>query len=192
MACIKKLTSALAFDCESGVTGFKSALFFNKSDLTSFSVTANKATIVVAAANVYKIDTVKRSIVLNETLKVNEEAPNAFTHEAIINIFAKGNRVIQNDLRNARIVICALGNDNNVRVYGLFYGLKATASTESSHDNGGWAQFTLATPEGVVGEDSLYMDKAAYDTLYTGASSSVSGGRTAGGGTGGEEKDPLG
>ena len=70
--------------------------------------------------------------------------------------------------------------------------MKATASTESSHDNGGWAQFTLATPEGVVGEDSLYMDKAAYDTLYTGANSSVSGGGSAGTGTGGEEIDPLG
>lgn len=191
MACIKKLTSALAFDCESGVTGFKSALFYNKSDITEFSVADNKATIVFATG-AYKIDTVKRSIVLNETLKVNEAAPNAFTHEAIINIFAKGNRGIQNDLRNARIVICALGNDNKVRVYGLYYGLKATASTESSHDNGGWAQFTLSTPEGVVGEDSLYMDKAEYDTLYAGAISSVSGGGSAGGSTGGEEKDPLG
>ena len=168
MACIKKLTGALAFDCESGTIGYASALYFNREDIASMAVSAsNEVTLSLAGgSSAYKIDTVKRSLVISESLRVNENAPNAFSHEAVINIFSKGNRAIQNNIRNASIVVIAKGNDGQIRVYGLYYGLKASASAESSHDNGGWAQFTMTTPEGVVGEDSLYMTSSAYDALY--------------------------
>lgn len=171
MACIKKLASALAFDCDSGTMGFKDALFLNMADIASFSVTnTNQASIAIAGGGkAYKIDTVKRSLVISETLRVNESAPNAFSHEAVINIFSKGNREVQNAIRNASIVLVARGNDGQIRVYGLYYGLRASASAESSHDNGGWSQFTMSTPEGVIGEDSLYMTAAAYEALYNAA-----------------------
>ena len=171
MACIKKLASALAFDCDSGTMGFKDAFYINREDIASFSVFGiNEATISIAGGGkAYKIDTVKRSLVVSETLRVNESAPNGFSHEAVINIFSKGNREVQNAIRNASIVLVARGNDGQIRVYGLYYGLKASASAESSHDNGGWSQFTMSTPEGVVGEDSLHMTAAAYETLYNAA-----------------------
>ena len=171
MACIKKLTGALAFDCESGTIGYASALYFNREDIASMAVSAsNEVTLSLAGgSSAYKIDTVKRSLVVSETLRVNESAPNGFTHEAVINIFSKGNREVQNAIRNASIVLVARGNDGQIRVYGLYYGLKASASAESSHDNGGWSQFTMSTPEGVVGEDSLRMANAAYETLYNAA-----------------------
>ena len=168
MACIKKLASALAFDCDSGTMGFKDAFYINHEDLYVVSVVNNTATIEFNGPR-YKIDTVKRSLVISESLRVNESAPNAFTHEAVLNVFTKGNRSIQNDIRNASLVIFARGNDGQVRVYGLYYGLKASASAESSHDNGGWSQFTLSTPEGVVGEDSITYSSASYQTGYDGA-----------------------
>lgn len=168
MACIKKLASALAFDCDSGTMGFKDAFYINHEDLYIVSVVNNTATIEFHGPR-YKIDTVKRSLVISESLRVNESAPNAFTHEAVLNVFTKGNRSIQNDIRNASLVIFARGNDGQVRVYGLYYGLKASASAESSHDNGGWSQFTLSTPEGVVGEDSITYPSASYQTGYDGA-----------------------
>ena len=168
MACIKKLASALAFDCDSGTMGFKDAFYINHEDLYVVSVVNNTATIEFHGPR-YKIDTVKRSLVISESLRVNESAPNAFTHEAVLNVFTKGNRSIQNDIRNASLVIFARGNDGQVRVYGLYYGLKASASAESSHDNGGWSQFTLSTPEGVVGEDSITYSSASYQTGYDGA-----------------------
>ena len=171
MACIKKLTGALAFDCESGTIGYASALYFNREDIASMAVSAsNEVTLSLAGgSSAYKIDTVKRSLVVSETLRVNESAPNGFSHEAVINIFSKGNREVQNAIRNASIVLVARGNDGQIRVYGLYYGLKASASAESSHDNGGWSQFTMSTPEGVIGEDSLHMTAAAYETLYNAA-----------------------
>lgn len=168
MACIKKLASALAFNCDSGTMGFKDAFYINHEDLYVVSVVNNTATIEFHGPR-YKIDTVKRSLVISESLRVNESAPNAFTHEAVLNVFTKGNRSIQNDIRNASLVIFARGNDGQVRVYGLYYGLKASASAESSHDNGGWSQFTLSTPEGVVGEDSITYPSASYQTGYDGA-----------------------
>ena len=151
--------------------GFKDALFLNSADIASFSVAgANQVSIAIAGGGkAYKIDTVKRSLVVSETLRVNESAPNGFSHEAVINIFSKGDREVQNAIRNASIVLVARGNDGQIRVYGLYYGLKASASAESSHDNGGWSQFTMSTPEGVIGEDSLYMTAAAYETLYNAA-----------------------
>lgn len=171
MACIKKLASALAFDCDSGTVGFKDALFMNREDISSFSVDgSNQVTIaMVGGSSAYKIDTVKRSLVVSETLRVNESAPNGFSHEAVINIFSKDDREVQNAIRNASIVLVACGNDGLVRVYGLYYGLRASASAESSHDNGGWSQFTMSTPEGVVGEDSLRMANVAYEALYSAA-----------------------
>lgn len=171
MACIKKLASALAFDCNSGTIGYASALYFNREDIASMAVSAsNEVTIALAGgSSAYKIDTVKRSLVISESLRVNESAPNGFSHEAVINIFSKGNREVQNAIRNASIVLVARGNDGQIRVYGLYYGLKASASAESSHDNGGWSQFTMSTPEGVIGEDSLHMTAAAYETLYNAA-----------------------
>ena len=168
MACIKKLASALAFDCDSGTMGFKDAFYINHEDLYIVSVVNNTVTIEFHGPR-YKIDTVKRSLVISESLRVNESAPNAFTHEAVLNVFTKGNRSIQNDIRNASLVIFARGNDGQVRVYGLYYGLRASASAESSHDNGGWSQFTLSTPEGVVGEDSITYPSASYQTGYDGA-----------------------
>ena len=171
MACIKKLASALAFDCDSGTMGFKDALFMNREDISSFSVDgSNQVTLVgVGGSQAYKIDTVKRSLVVSETLRVNESAPNGFSHEAVINVFSKGNREVQNAIRYASIVLVARGNDGQIRVYGLYYGLKASASAESSHDNGGWSQFTMSTPEGVIGEDSLHMAAASYESMYSAA-----------------------
>ena len=169
MACIKKLASALAFDCDSGSIGFRDAFFVNVSDISSFSVGSGNSVTMALSGSAYKIDTVKKSMTVSETLKVNENAPNAFTHEAIINVFTKGDREIQNAMRNAMVSIVARGNDGAIRVYGLYYGMKASASAENSHENGGWAQFTLATPEGVVGEDSLTMSNAAYEALYNAA-----------------------
>ena len=38
MACISKLASAIAYDCDSGMTGFASAVIINKSDIAGYVV----------------------------------------------------------------------------------------------------------------------------------------------------------
>lgn len=177
MACISKLASAIAYDCDSGATGLVSALIINKADIASFTVVAAEGYLsgitLEPNAKVYKIDTVKRSTVISTSLKINEGAPNAYTHTVnltVMNGIGSGIYTpLSSALSNGSFVVLAKHAGGSQAVYGLYYGLSATSSERSSHDNGGWATYTLETPENVIGEDNLYMGLVAYDALYNAA-----------------------
>lgn len=177
MACISKLASAIAYDCDTGVTGLASALIINKADISSFLVEGSTMTVssVVLApgAKAYKIDTVKRSLVLSTALKVNDGAPNAHSHSAtlvITEILDAARRAAVSALTNGSFVIVAkTATLAAPRIYGLYHGLYATAIDNNSHENGNWTTITLETPENVIGEDSVSMALADYDALYSAA-----------------------
>lgn len=182
MACISKLASAITYNCDSGATGFLSALIINKSDIVSFTVNPTSGVVsaitLAPGAKAYKIDTVKRSLVMSESIKINEGAPNAMSHQATI-VYTE----VRPD-RTATGAISALTNgsfviltnpivytrgSNTPSVWGLYYGLSTTSIERSSHDNGGWTTVTMETPENVIGEDILSMPQADYDALYAAA-----------------------
>ncbi|USR81534.1 hypothetical protein EMB2_00015 [Bacteroides phage EMB2] len=177
MACITKLADAIAYDCDTGATGLASALIINKSDIVSFIHDAPNTRItnitLSTGAKAYKIDTVKRSLVLSETLKVNDGAPNAYSHSASLVLTAAQSgalRALRTAFTNGSFVIMAkrLGTEG-VIVYGLYYGLSAVSSDYSSHDNGGWTTVTLETPENVIGEDTIKVEDDVYTALYAAA-----------------------
>ena len=177
MACISKLAKAILYNCDSGSAGLNSAIIINKADIASFSV--NSTTMVVSGlklssgAKAYKIDTVKRSLVLSTALKVNEGAPNANTHSASIvftdMVDVTWQQAMQSFTNGSFVIIAKPTNGMLPRVYGLYYGLSATAIDNNSHENGNWTTFTLETPESVIGEDSVTMTVADYDALYAAA-----------------------
>lgn len=176
MACISKLANAIAYDCDSGATGLVSAIIINKADIASFTVDADgkvPTLSLVEGARAYKIDTVKRSLVLSTALKVNDGAPNAFTHSATITYTGGGSNEIfagiSRALSNGSFVILAQPAGGNVSVRGLYYGMSATAFDQNSHENGAWSTTTIETPENVIGEDNLIMSKDTYDALYAAA-----------------------
>lgn len=176
MACITKLTNAIAYNCDTGATGLVSALIINKADIAGFTVDATgkvPSLSLVSGAKAYKIDTVKRSLVLSTALKVNDGAPNAFTHSATLTytgIDSDENFVsISRALSNGSFVILAQPIGGNVDVRGLYYGMSATAFDQNSHENGAWSTTTIETPENVIGEDNLIMSKATYNALYEAA-----------------------
>ena len=177
MACISKLANAIAYDCDAGATGIKSALIINKADIASFTATTPgmsvEALALTSGAKAYKIDTVKRSLVMSEALKINEGAPNAYTHTANITLTGENSTAIRNlktAITNGSFVILAKKQgDTFSRAYGLYYGMLATAADSSTHDNGGWTTLTLETPENVMGEDTLSAGSTLYDALYAGA-----------------------
>lgn len=176
MACITKLASAIAYDCDTGATGLVSALIINKADIASVTVDRYgkvPALSLVSGAKAYKIDTVKRSLVLSTALKVNDGAPNAFTHSATLTYTGSGSdevfASISRALSNGSFVILAQPVGGNVNVYGLYYGMSATAFDRNSHENGAWSTATIETPENVIGEDNLIMSKATYGALYEAA-----------------------
>lgn len=177
MACISKLANAITYDCDTGATGLVSAIIINKADIASFTVDGVNNTVtaitLASGAKVYRIDTVKRSLVVSSTLKVNEGAPNAYTHSASLTITRAADstyRAILAALTNGSfVVLAARPGVAGAYVYGLYYGLSATASESSSHDNGGWTTTTLETPESVIGEDNILAIATVYDALYAAA-----------------------
>ena len=173
MACISKLANAIAYDCDSGATGLVSAMIINKADIVSFGMSSDRQGITSLAMSdvnqVFKIDTVKRTATASSTLKVNEGAPNAFTHSVSLTITSATEAVhsaISQAISNGRFVVLVKRVSGMCQVYGLYYGLSATAYERSTHDNGGWATITLETPENVIGEDNLLVGSVYYDTLY--------------------------
>ena len=177
MACISKLATAIAYDCDSGATGLVSAIIINKADIASFVLNTGGTVVsgITLASNAYafKIDTVKRSLVLSTALKVNDGAPNANTHSASITytraIDALSTDVMKSFTNGSFVVIAKPAGLNAARVYGLYYGLSATAVDTNTHENGGWITATLETPENVIGEDSLIMSDEEYFALYNAA-----------------------
>lgn len=177
MACITKLANAIAYDCDSGATGLVSAIIINKADIASFDVGANGVVLgitLASGAKAYKIDTVKRSLVVTSTLKVNEGAPNAFTHTATLTDMTNATSGVHFNFSSAMsngsfvIVYKPVGTPDAV-VSGLYYGMSATAFDQSSHDNGSWTTVTIETPENVIGEDNLSMAGNTYDAMYAAA-----------------------
>lgn len=177
MACISKLANAIAYDCDTGATGLVSAIIINKADIASFTVTTQGMSVdditLNSGAKAYKIDTVKRSLVMSEALKINEGAPNAYTHKANITLMGENStalRTTKTAVANGSFVILAKKQgDTFARAYGLYYGMAATSADSSTHDNGGWTTLTLETPENVMGEDSLSVWAILYDKLYAAA-----------------------
>lgn len=177
MACISKLASAIAYDCDSGATGLVSAIIINKADIASFTVAGGgtvSALTLAPGAKAYKIDTVKRSLVLSTALKVNEGAPNAFTHTATLTDMTPATSGTHFNISSAMsngsfVIIGRPVGGATATVNGLYYGMSATAFDRNSHDNGAWATITLETPENVIGEDNLSMGSADYSALYKAA-----------------------
>lgn len=177
MACISKLAKAIAYDCDTGATGLVSAIIINKADIASYAVESGNMMVsrvtLVSGAKAYKVDTVKRSLVLSSSLKVNEGAPNAYSHSATLvytGILDDSAREIMSAFTNGSFVIMAkTATSAAPRVYGLYYGLSAKAIDNNSHENGNWTTLTLETPENVIGEDFTAISPAEYDTLYEAA-----------------------
>ena len=177
MACISKLASAITYDCDTGATGLVSALIINKADIASYVVESGTMTVsgisLVPGAKAYKIDTVKRSLVTSSTLKVNEGAPNAYSHSATIVytgiLDAAGRRDMAAFTNGSFVIMTKTNTLAAPRVYGLYYGMSATAVEQNSHENGNWVTCTLETPENVIGEDLAAVSVADYDALYAAA-----------------------
>lgn len=184
MACLSKIQSAITYNCDSGNIGLLSALLINKEDIASITFSVGNPGLIDAitlkeGASAYKIDTVKRTLVVTESLKVNEGAPNAFTHSATITVTASLGSTTFKDLINPSangsfVVLTLLPKtpeqlSGSARAYGLYYGMSATAIDRSSHENGGWYTITMATPERVIGEDALSILTNTYAALYKAA-----------------------
>ena len=178
MACISKLAGGFAYDCDTGSTGLISAIIINKEDIASITVVpignalALTGLTLAASAKAYKIDTPKRVLVVSESLKVNEGAPNMYSHSVALTATGEQNAAfvgLFQAVPNISCVVLTRGTNGKNRVFGLYYGLSATSVERSSADNGSWVSLTLETPEQFIGEDYLGLADALYASLYNAA-----------------------
>lgn len=179
MACISKIASAINYDCDTGATGLISALIINKEDIESYTVTAGTeitSLVLAPEAKAYIVDTVKRTTTVSTAIRINDGAPNAYSHTVTLTLMAnRGNPLnahMSNALSNGSFVVLARhapGGIQQSMAYGAYYGLNITAYDRHSHDNGGWGYVTLSTPENVIGEDNLAVSTGLYDSLYAAA-----------------------
>lgn len=167
MACISKIGWAIEYDCQNGYASIDSALIINRSDIESYEIIDFEITALTlkVGATAFKVDTVKKSVTVVETLRVNEGAPNAFHQEVKLTVYDKANAILANALSNADAVVLYKAN-KNAKAAGIRYGLKATSSEYDAHNNGGWTTFVLSTPENVVGEAKTTVSEVLYDNLY--------------------------
>ena len=178
MACITKLAGGFGYNCDTGATGIESAFIVNKEDIASFTTNPTVPSVIealtlVAGANAFKIDTPKRTLVVTESLKVNEGAPNALSFSASLTITAENNldlkRYVLQAIPNGSFVLFTKEVGAFPRIYGLYYGLSATAYDRTTHDNGGWVTVNMGTPEQFIGEDCLQIQSSTYTSLYNAA-----------------------
>lgn len=177
MACISKLAGGFEYDCDTGATGLLTAMIINKEDIESFAVSTSDGPKIYAltlkpGAKAYKIDTPKRTLVVSESLKTNEGAPNAFTHSATLTVTSPANEALYRALTamtNGSFVILTQEVNKFTKAYGAYYGLSSSSIERSSHDNGGWYTITMETPEQFIGEDAMQIGNILYSTLYEAA-----------------------
>nr|DAE20446.1 MAG TPA: hypothetical protein [Siphoviridae sp. cttOT32] len=177
MACIRKLTTDIAYDCANlgglgGIGEIDEAIIINSSDISTISESGGTGTItMITGTKGYVVNSVNNSVMYQEAIKANDTVPAAEDQSIIIKMLT-GVPLISTSYRN--VVTALLGGNFRVAfkdksgvkyfLAGAFCGLEASdLATDSS--TGGISTVTLKTPEAATGDRLLALDKAAYDGL---------------------------
>ena len=179
MACIKKLTTDIGYDCANlgrlgGVGEIDEAIIINSSDISTISEASGVGTItMITGTRGYIVNSVNNSIMYQDAIKVNDTVPAAEDQSVIIKILAGPGSSTSTGYRN-RIVELLGGNfrvalkskSDDYYLAGAFCALEASdLATDSS--TGGLTTVTLKTPEAPTGDRLLSITKKTYDGLKT-------------------------
>ena len=178
MACIKKLTTDIAYDCANlgalgGIGEVDEAIIINSSDISNIAEANGVGTItMLTGSKGYIVNSVNNSIMYQDAIKVNDTVPAAEDQSIIIKILAgPGSSSMPAGYRN-RIAELLGGNfrvalkskTGGYYLAGAFCGLEASdLATDSS--TGGISTVTLKTPEASTGDRLVTLAKADYDGL---------------------------
>lgn len=172
MGCISKLQKAVLFNCDNGATGISEMLLINMADVSTKAYNAGMVTLTLSSgAKAILVEANKKGVNATEELKTNDNAPTALTQSVTFTVYQKNanGTVIVNSILNGTFIAIAKTKEGAHRVYGVGYGLVATAVSEDANANGGYTTITLSTPENVIGELRYSFDATAYTTLRAAA-----------------------
>lgn len=176
MACIKKLTTDITYNCEliadiGGLGEIDEAIIINSSDISTISETGGEGTItMMTGTKGYTVNSVNNSIVYQDAIKVNDTVPAAEDQSVVLKLLRQGGstayRVVINQLLGGNFRVALKSKSGNYYLAGAFCGLEASdLATDSS--TGGISTVTLKTPEASTGDRLVTLTKAAYDGLKT-------------------------
>lgn len=175
MACFKKLTSDISFDCTSlgnlGGTGeIDEAIIINSSDISTISETVSEGTItMLPGTKGYVINSVNNSVMYQDAIKANDTTPPGEDQSVVLKILRapgslSGYRAVLTQLLTGNFRVAFKSKNGEYFLAGAFCGLEASdLATDSS--TGGVSTVTLKTPEASTGDKLLTLTKADYDGL---------------------------
>lgn len=176
MACIKKITADIGFDCgilaDMGGTGeIDEAIIINSSDISTISESGGGGTItMITGKKGYVVNAVNNSIIYQDAIKVNDTTPPGEDQSVVLKVLRQGlptyYRLAISQLLGGNFRVAFKSKAGGYYLAGAFCGLEASdLATDSS--TGGISTVTLKTPEGSTGDRLLTITKAAYDGLKT-------------------------
>nr|UVX94280.1 MAG: hypothetical protein [Bacteriophage sp.] len=174
MACLKKLSVDITYDCANlgflGGTGeIDEAIVINSSDISTISESAGVGTItMINGKEGYVVNSVNNSVMYQEAIKANDTVPAAEDQSVVIKVMSSMDstayRSALTSLLKGNFRVALKSKSGNYYLAGAFCGLEASDfATDSS--TGGISTVTLKTPEASTGDMLVTLTKAAYDGL---------------------------
>lgn len=179
MACIKKLTGNITYDCASvnsplAIGEVDELILVNYDDISSFAESAGVATITMKSTKKgYIVTSVNNSISVAIAARINDLIATAQEHSVIVNILSNGGSPdgavlvnVVDALQNGSYVAFTKTTLDQYYVYGLLSGLECSEIAGDSAA-GGRVQVTLKTPDSAGGDRLVTITKETYDGLKT-------------------------
>lgn len=174
MACLKKLSKDITFDCsDPGVLGgtgeIDEAIIINSSDISTISESGGVGTItMITGKKGYVVNSVNNSVMYQDAIKANDTVPAAEDQSVVIKIMSSMDktayRLALTEILKGNFRVALKSKSGNYYLAGAFCGLEASDfATDSS--TGGISTVTLKTPEASTGDMLVTISKNMYDDL---------------------------
>lgn len=176
MACLKKLDSDIAYDCNyllanGGLGEIDEAIIINSDDISSVSEADGVGTIVMQTGKRgYIANSVNNSIMYQEAIKVNDTTPPGEDQSVVVKVLKSGTtpesvRMTIGQLIGGNFRVAFKSKSTGAYyLAGAFCGLEASdLATDTS--TGGITTVTLKTPDAATGDKLLTLTRATYDAL---------------------------
>lgn len=175
MACLKRISQDLAFDCAnpgliSGIAGIEEAILLNYEDISSISASPTTGEAIVtkkAGTRGYTVQAVKNSIQETESARVNDNAPTMLEITVVMKLLSSLPIVPYIiGLASGTFLVAVKTKNNQYFILGCNSPLELSDfATDSATD--GVSTATLKTPDGSCGDFRYSITASQYNALKT-------------------------
>lgn len=175
MACIKKISSDLAFDCKnpgliSGIVGVEELILINRVDVNSLAVSNSNGEAIVTlktGTRGYTVQCVKNSVQVTEAVRSNDNAPTMLEISVVAKLLSSQPIVPYiNGILSGSFLAAVKTKTNQYFILGCHSGLEVSDFTTDSTTDG-VSVATLKTPDGSCGDYRYTLTAEQYNQLKT-------------------------